>query len=196
MTSKRSDALRARARLAVAGILIALLASCAALPDDSPVVEELDDETGVTVARLGRPLELYQETMRREAGTRFAFVGPFETNNMGKRESFLWVALPVETSGDALPNVSIDGAAIPAAEAGRDAQFAGLPESPYRNPTPWISEYYFRLDQGTLGALGKARELTVSVVENTRNGPADALFKAQVADEPRLREYVARYHVP
>ena len=36
-----------------------LLTSCASLPDDAPVVEQLDDETGLTIARLGKPLESY-----------------------------------------------------------------------------------------------------------------------------------------
>ena len=36
----------------------AWLVSCASLPDDAPVVENLDPQTGVTVARLGHPLEL------------------------------------------------------------------------------------------------------------------------------------------
>ena len=64
----------------------------APLPDDAPVVEQLDPETGLTVARLGRPLELYRETFRKDTTERFAFLGPFETNQMGQRELFLWVA--------------------------------------------------------------------------------------------------------
>ena len=87
------------ARLTLAGFAAMFIGACAALPDDAPVVENLDEETGVTIARLGRPLELYNETSSKDVAERFAFLGPFETNQMGKRELFLWVALPMENPG-------------------------------------------------------------------------------------------------
>jgi len=193
MTSKGRPTFALRARLAFAGALCAWLAACASLPDDAPIVEQLDDETGLTIARLGRPLELYQQTVRRDAAARFAFLGPFETNQMGKREAFLWVALPVETAADALPVISIDGTDLPVGEGSRSAELAGLQESPYRNPTPWIATYYFRLDPTALDNLGAARGVSIRIVENTRGGPVDAQFDAQVADDPRLRDFAERY---
>ena len=86
-----------RRNLFAGAICAWLFAGCAALPDDAPVVEELDPQTGATVARLGRPIELYRENFREDAtGERFAFLGPFETNNMGNRELFLLIGLPEE----------------------------------------------------------------------------------------------------
>src|SRR5262245_44254067 len=84
----------------------AFLGSCASLPDDAPVVENLDPQTGNTVARLGHPLELYRESGRSASGERFAFLGPFETNQAGTRQLFLWIALPMENpGGSATPTV-------------------------------------------------------------------------------------------
>jgi hypothetical protein len=78
----------AKRTVAFVRLFTVLLAACAALPDDAPVVEQLDTETGNTIARLGRPIELYRETFTQDATSRFAFIGPFETNQMGKRDSF------------------------------------------------------------------------------------------------------------
>ena len=74
----------------------AWLGACASLPNDAPVVEQLDDQTGLTIARLGKPLELYRENFRKDTLGKFAFLGPFETNQMGRRELYLWLALPLE----------------------------------------------------------------------------------------------------
>ena len=99
--------------LALAGFAAMLLGACAALPDDAPVVENLDEETGLTIARLGRPLELYNDTSSKDVAERFAFLGPFETNQMGNRALYLWVALPMENpAGSSAPTVLVDGAAL------------------------------------------------------------------------------------
>ena len=52
----RHYALRCTLLLIVAAALVA----CATVPDDASVVEKLDDETGLTIARLGRPIEVYR----------------------------------------------------------------------------------------------------------------------------------------
>ena len=41
-----------RLRALTASLLALTLGACAALPEDAPVVEQLDNDTGVTVARL------------------------------------------------------------------------------------------------------------------------------------------------
>ena len=79
-------------RLALAAFASSVLGACAALPDDASVVEKLEPETGVTITRLGHPIELYRETFLKDPAGRIAFLGPFETNQMGQREQFLWIA--------------------------------------------------------------------------------------------------------
>jgi hypothetical protein len=166
------------------------LAACAAIPDDSPVVEQLDNETGATVARLGRPIELYRETFVQDATGRFAFVGPFETNQMGTRELYLWVAVPIDSpAGSEPPTVEVNGKALPLGAPGRAADFANLRSSPYRIPTPWSSMYYYKIDSGIVGTLGAARSVSVRVTEPTKDGTIRTMFQSQIDADPRLREF-------
>jgi hypothetical protein len=192
MTSKRdceSD-MRRMTRALVA--LVALLGGCASLPDDAPVVDQLDEQTGLTIARLGRPLELYVETPHADPGSRFGFLGPFATNQMGKREPFLWVALPVEPAANP-PNatVTVNGAPLALADAGHAPDFAGLAKPPYKISTPWFATYYFRIDTATIQTLGQANEVAVQVTEDTRNGPVESRFSMKIGSDLRLRDFAA-----
>jgi hypothetical protein len=174
-------------------LLTLVLGACAAVPDDSPVVEQLDAETGATVARLGRPIELYRETFVQDAASRFAFVGPFETNQMGTRELYLWVAVPIDPPAGSEPlALEADGKPIALGTPGRDAGFAGLRTSPYKIPTPWSSMYYYKIDAALVGVLGEARSLTVRVTEAAKDGTIRTTFAAQLATNPRLREFASR----
>src|SRR5690242_2564977 len=99
MTSRRQSPTGGRLRsflaAALASMCVGLMTACASLPEDATVMEQLDEDTGLTVTRLGHPMELYRETFQRDPSGRFAFLGPFETNQMGSRELYLWTALPV-----------------------------------------------------------------------------------------------------
>ena len=185
-------------RRAAAGALLlvtVLLGACAAVPDDSPVVEDLDSETGLTVARLGRPVELYRETFRQDSTGRFAFIGPFETNHMGKRDLFLWVALPVENpAAAATPAILVDGKALSLGEPGRSPDFAGLSKSPYKIPTPWIAMFYFHLDNAALTRLGEAHSLEIDVTESTAEGTTRKLvYVAQIEADPRQKDFAGSH---
>jgi len=194
MTSKRECSIRARAiRSTLLIFTSVLLAACAALPDDAPVVEQLDPETGVTIARLGRPAELYVEPARFGTTGRYGFLGPFETNQMGKRGMFLMIALPLdEKSEGSVPALAIDGNTVALGDAGRDADFAGLRESPYKLSTPWISMFYFRTDADTVTRLAQSSNVTVRVMEYTRDGQVETEFHLLPTDDARLREFAAR----
>ena len=194
MTSKRERSIGARAiRSTLLTVTVVLLVACAALPDDAPVVEQLDPETGVTIARLGRPVELYVEPTRPGSTGRFGFLGPFETNQMGKREMFLMIALPLdEKSAAGTPTVSIDDNAVPLGDPGHDADFAGLRKSPYKLSTPWIAIYYFRTDDDTIARLGNAAKISVRITETTRDGTIESEFLAQATEDARLKEFASR----
>jgi hypothetical protein len=168
------------------------LGACAALPDDAPVVEQLDGETGATVTRFGHAFELYRETFVQASGVRFAFIGPFETNQMGRREQFLWIAVPFETPADPPPVLEVDGAALALGTPSRSADVAGLRAPPYKIPTPWSAMYYYRIDATLLARLRDARSLTLRVLEATKDGSLKIAFSAQVGDDPRFREFAAR----
>jgi hypothetical protein len=175
-------------------VIVAALGACATVPDDASVVETLDEETGLTVARLGRPVEVYRETFLKEPTGRFAFVGPFETNQMGTRELYVWIAVPIELGEqDAAPIVTVNGKELALGTPGRAADFAGLRKSPYRVPTPWSSMYYFRVDQALIASLAAARELSVRVTEPTRDGPVRTVFAVTLdAADARFRDFAAR----
>jgi hypothetical protein len=193
MTSRRgSQTVTRPKRFVMVALVSGLLGACAALPDDAPVVEQLETETGTTVARLGRPIELYRETFTQDATGRFAFIGPFETNQMGRRELFLWVAVPIEPVADSVPVVEVDGATLTLATPGRSADFAGVGKSPYKIPTPWSAMYYFKVDADLIARLGEATDLAVRVMETGKNGPVTTLFATKVQGDPRLKDFAAR----
>ncbi len=169
------------------------LGACAALPDDAPVVEQLDAETGATIARFGHAFELYRETFVVTPSGRFAFIGPFETNQMGTRELFLWVAVPFQSPPDTLPVVEVNGAAIALGAPSREADLAGLRASPYRIPTPWSAMYYYKIDAALLAQLGAARNVSLRVLEETKDGSIKTVFAAKVEDtDTRFKEFATR----
>jgi hypothetical protein len=193
MTSRRPlPTLHRSTRVAVLTIA-AWLAACASLPNDAPVVEQLDDQTGLTIARLGKPLELYRENFRKDALGKFAFLGPFETNQMGRRELYLWLALPLEdTASHVKPVFTVNGTALELPEAGRAPDAAGLQSTPYKIPMSWIATFYYRLDSAAVARLGEARTLRIQVTEDTKSGPLRTAYLLELGDDPRLREFAAR----
>ena len=177
---------------ALTAVAFTLLGACAALPDDAPVVEQLDTETGATVARLGRPIELYRETFLQEPAGRFAFLGPFETNQMGQRELFLWLAVPVEPVAGSLPTVEVNGAPLTLGTPGRSADFAGVHRSPYKIPTPWSAMYYYKVDDAVVARLSDATSLSIRVLEAGKDGTIKTLYATEVAADSRLKDFAAR----
>jgi len=193
MTSRRANTTAMRStRFTLIAAAVALLGACAALPDDAPVVEQLDTETGSTVTRLGRPVEVYRETFLQGSAGRFSFIGPFETNLMGSRDLYVWLAVPIEPLPDAIPTVEVNGTVLTLGVPGRTADFAGLHKSPYKIPTPWSATYYFKVDEAVIARLGEATEVSVRVVEPGKNGPIKALFAVKFTTDPHLKDFANR----
>jgi hypothetical protein len=192
MTSRRGTKTRGRwLCFAAAGLVTALFAGCASLPEDQPIMEQLDSETGVTITRLGKPVEIFRETFLQKAPGRFGFIAPFETNLMGTRELYLWVAVPIDPAANAEPTVAVDGVALTLGTAARAADIAGLRKSPYKIPTPWSAMYYYKIDAEVVARLGQASEILVSLFEATKDGAAKVEFATHVVDS-RLKEFAAR----
>ena len=193
MTSRRDVTTKIRrARFALAAVVGAALGACAALPEDAPVLEQLDSETGTTVPRLGHAVEVYRETFQKEPAGRFAFIAPFETNLMGKRELFVWLAVPLEPVADTVPVVELNGATLSLGVPGRSADFATLHKSPYKIPTPWSATYYFKVDETIVARLGEATDIAISVLEVGKNGPIKTLFAVKIEADPRLKDFASR----
>ena len=194
MTSRREGETSFRdARFLVALIALAL-GACATLPQDHPVYEQLDADIGVTIARVGKPVELYLETVPSVYTDRFAFIAPFETNQMGTRETFVWIAVPLDpTLADtSVPVLEVDGNAVALGTPGRTADSAGLAKSPYKVPAPWSVMFYFKADADLIARLGAAQSLMIRMPEPTKAGVVEAQFSLKVADDPRLKEFAAR----
>jgi len=193
MTSRRRTQTTWRqARFVLAAVASSMLGACAALPDDAPVVEQLDTETGATVARLGRPIELYRETFQQDPAGRFAFLGPFETNLMGQRELFLWIAVPIEPAADAVPVIEVNGTPLVLGTPGRSADFAGIHTSPYKIPTPWSAMYYFKVDEALVTRLAEATRIVMRVIETAKNGTVKTVFATDIEADTRLKEFAGR----
>jgi hypothetical protein len=192
MTSRRRSQTRSRAfRFTLVAVTSAMLGACAALPDDASVVEHLEPETGVTITRLGHPIELYRETFLKDPAGRFAFLAPFETNQMGQRANFLWIAVPIEPVADSVPVVEINGAAVALDTPGRSADFAGINKSPYKIPTPWSAMYYFKVDADLVAQLGEATKLTLRMLETAKSGTVKTVFETEVMADTRLKDFAA-----
>lgn len=149
------------------GLLSALLSGawlsgCATLPDNA-VQERLDERTGTTVTALQRALELVSTAPRRGQSDPFAYLAPFETNRMGTREIYLWVAVPNESRDVTAPQVELDGTPLSLRSLGSDPQTIGLAAFPYATPAPWSSVTLFALDAPALQTLAAAATLEISV---------------------------------
>ena len=156
MTSSRIQRSHAGC-LAPLAVLLAL-AGCAGAPVNAPQ-ELLDESTGTTLTRLVTPVELTSIEPRGANADPFAYLAPFETNRMGERRLYLWLALPDEQKRGAVPVLHLDGAPLQLGVALPDERAAGLARWPYAQPAPWSAVQVFPIDAAQLGALARAGAL-------------------------------------
>jgi hypothetical protein len=153
----------APAAAALAAMAIALLsAGCAAVPDNA-VSERLDERTGTTLTSMQRPVELVSTEPRGNNTDPFAYVAPFETNRMGERSLYLWVAVPDERGGAAAPVVLVNGSPLPGRPLAADARGLGLGALPYPAPAPWSAIAVSAIDEAALRTLAAAGTIEVTV---------------------------------
>lgn len=172
-----------------AGVLLlcAALAGCAARPAND-VSELLDEATGTTLTRLETPVELTTTAPRGANSDPFAYIAPFETNRMGKRERWLWVAVPDERGDAGVPRLSVGGRELDLG-APADRRSAGLPAAPYREPAPWSAQHVFRLDDAALAALATGGEWRLRV---ERRAGSRLEFSGQPNPPDLLRRFAER----
>jgi len=111
---------------------------------------------------------------------------------MGKRELFVWVAVPVEPVADSVPVVEVNGAVLSLGTPGRSADYATLHKSPYKIPTPWSAMYYFKVDEAIVTQLAEAQNITIRVLEVGKTGTIKTLFAVKVDADTRLKDFAAR----
>lgn len=82
-----------RAPAAMAGYVWLAFAG-AACTTAEPLVDSRLDSSGLTVVTLGDPIVLARPAPRLAATARdYAYLGPVEINNMGRRDHYLWLGL-------------------------------------------------------------------------------------------------------
>lgn len=134
------------------------LAACASTPKE-PVREQLDPDTATTVKLLTQPVELLAEQYH---GTDpFAYLAPFETDRMGERSLFLWVAAPDSAGTKLQPQLLCNGQPVGLQPLDGSLTSLQLSTPPYTSPAPWNSQWYFRLPPDALHCLATSHEVTL-----------------------------------
>jgi hypothetical protein len=148
-----------RAWIAVIGSgLLCACSSQAVLPES----EMLDSQTGTTVIRMPKPVELVTEQPRGAQADPFAYLAPFETNRMGERTLFLWISAPQDTGGALQqPKVLCDGQPLTLIPHTEPIDQLGLSRGPYTAPAPWSAQWYFRLPEDSFTCLSGANRVSI-----------------------------------
>jgi hypothetical protein len=141
----------------------------------------LDAQTGTTVIRMPKPVELVTEQPRGGQADPFAYLAPFETNRMGERTLFLWVSAPQDVGGTLKqPQVFCDGRPVTLVPHTDPIEQIGLSRPPYAIPAPWSAQWYFRLPEDSFSCLTGASRLSIETEG------ADSKAERFSADRPAL----------
>ena len=145
-----------------ANLLFLLLGACAAAPGPT-VHDKLDPKTGSTISVIPEPLELLTSGYIGTHTGAFAYLGPFEIDQMGTRTLYLWVLLPHDVSASVLPIIHCDETPVTLPQKTDGLAGMGLAEPPYVAPDPWGAQWYFALDDATLACLARAHQITFDI---------------------------------
>jgi len=91
-------------------------------------------------------------------------IGPFETDEIGKRRFFLWLGLTGDPAA-AAPAVRLIAGSNVLLERSASSAIPSPPVStaPYPGPTPWARHYYYPLSVEEVRALGGRGPLQVEL---------------------------------
>jgi hypothetical protein len=154
-------------RLVASAILTLTFTACAPLPTE-PLSENVDPNTGTTVAVAGKALELVAEKARGTARDPFAYVGPFETNTQGNKQLFLWLAAPQDKGELLEPTLMCDDKPLTLELMQKGLTDVGLSQPPYKKPAPWSGQWFYHLSEENLACLAEAKR--IALVTRRANG--------------------------
>lgn len=171
--------------------LLVVLTGCISVPGP-PVRDKLDAKTGSTVSVLRDPLELLTSGYRGAGAGAFAYLGPFEIDQMGARTLFLWVLVPNDVSASSPPVVQCDGNVVNLPVRTGSLSEIGLTESPYEPPYPWGTQWYFVLTDAALVCFAQAHLIALEIPD-ARAEPARFLVESakKAMGFPVLQAFVA-----
>lgn len=175
----------------LAGVI--LLAGCRGASSIKPA-ETLDQQTGMTVGSLAKPIQLVQATEvplsasldRRQS---FAYLGPVEWDDMGTISYALWVHVApggdgrfadIRSAGSV--GLSLDGATTPLSVIEPPA----LARGPYRPVAPWGQTAYFGLDLAMLRRMASSARIELDI-----RSPGGSFARFSAA--PDAAQALARY---
>lgn len=156
------------------GVLMTwLLAACGG---SQPLVKDnLDLQTGVTVTRSTKPLILYRDRSAVSAHARdYVYLGPVETNNMGRRRYFLWLGVwsTLENSDraselDEFESIVIyaDGEPLGLSITGWSPAAIGVSDTVYVKPVASATDAFYAVTIDQIRIIAEAKDVEL------RTGP-------------------------
>jgi hypothetical protein len=178
------------ARRSLLSLLAACLAACASSASHQPF-ERLDEDTGMTVSGLGRPLEFVESgllSINKHAS--FAYLGPVEWDRMGQISYGLWLHI---APGNDRPVASIDApSAVSLTLDDGDLVLERmtppkLGKEAYAALVPWGQTAYFQASPAMLRRIAASDQLLV----RCRGEDGTAVeFKPDQASKPVLATFL------
>jgi hypothetical protein len=172
---------------------VVVLAACASTPSQ-PVVDRLDPDTGSTVTVINSPVELLAEATRGAAGDPFAYIAPFETDQMGKRALFLWMTAPAPEGTTVDTQLLCDGQPLVLQPVEGGIKRLGLAHAPYTAPAPWSAQWYFQLPRDALKCLAGAQ--TIALETHVASSGESQRFTVGSKNLAVLRAFNTRQNPP
>jgi hypothetical protein len=181
-----------------AAAALVLQAGCA---DQGPseAFERLDQDTGVTLTRMGDALEFYvAEPGAGATASSFAFLGAIEVNRMGERRLLLWISTIASGEDAAAAEASAGRPPAPRVRVLTDSeefeprlvaatyQELGLSQSPYRSRAGWARDGYFDVTLEQLRRMRDAERLALTVDDAAGNPVRFDVWKAERGDLARF----------
>lgn len=179
------------------GVLMTLLlAACGG--SQLLVKDKLDLQTGVTVTRSTQPLILYRDRSAISAHARdYVYVGPIETNDMGRRRYFLWLGVwsTSEKSSraselDEFESIVIyaDGEPLGLNVTGWNPAAIGVSDAVYVKPVASATDAFYAVTIDQIRMIAEARDVEL------RTGPTASghylRWEASAAAAAGLRAFV------
>jgi len=179
------------------GVLMTLL--LAACGGSQPLVEDnLDRQTGVTVTRSTKPLILYRDRSAISAHARdYVYVGPVETNNMGRRRYFLWLGVwSTSENADRASELNefesiviyADGEPLGLNVTGWNPAAIGVSDTVYVKPVASATDAFYAVTIDQIRMIAEAKDVEL------RTGPTSRghylLWEASAAAAAGLRAFV------
>jgi hypothetical protein len=148
--------------LAILCLSVTLLASCSSYEGSIKPAESLDEQTGMTVGSLEKPILLLQNgqsALTPESRVSSAYLGPVEWDNAGTITYALWVHL-VPANDWQFEDIKAPGSVALVLEGGslqlKVEEPPGATRGPYRPVASWGQTAYFQVDLDTLKRMGSS----------------------------------------